>query len=185
MINVLFECSDQKAIDVENRANYIALRKRWEVLDKTITFPEDEIADNTPWYMSASEDECEEDDSNSLPPPHHSPLSSALEPTTVCRTCGKSCVLANGETGVGVRDCRSKVTRCADCAAKSGDRVASAERNRDDASSKGCGLCERACRKRFSTVGVLEDGSAMLQILEFPSKVRWLGWRDLGRYCGV
>jgi hypothetical protein len=54
---------DQKAIDIENRANYLALRKRWEVLDVTIQIPDDEMVKNVPPYMEeGSEDEREEEE---------------------------------------------------------------------------------------------------------------------------
>ena len=54
---------EQRAIDLENRSQYQALCRRWEVLDKTITFPEDDIS-NSPSYMKLSDDE---DDSNCCP----------------------------------------------------------------------------------------------------------------------
>ena len=50
-------CRDQKAIDIENRANYVALAQRWEVLDKTIQIPEEEMTQAVPEYMNDSEDE--------------------------------------------------------------------------------------------------------------------------------
>ena len=50
--------SDQKTIDLENRANYIALRQRWEVLDKTIEVPDQEpTIHNTPSYLELSDDD--------------------------------------------------------------------------------------------------------------------------------
>ena len=59
-------CRDQKAIDIENRANYLALRKRWEVLDVTIQIPDDEMVKSIPPYMEeGSEDEREEEETNS------------------------------------------------------------------------------------------------------------------------
>jgi hypothetical protein len=67
---------DRKTIDIENRANYIALRQRWRVLDKTITFPDDELTDEDPWYMELSEDEGI--DSNSAP------SLDELAPTSAC-----------------------------------------------------------------------------------------------------
>ena len=48
---------DQKTIDIENRANYVALKKRWGVLDVTIQIPEDEMLKSVPAYMEGSEDE--------------------------------------------------------------------------------------------------------------------------------
>lgn len=63
-------CRDQKAIDIENRANYFALRKRWEVLDKTIQIPDDEMVKNVPPYMevgSEDEGEVEEDEKTNSP----------------------------------------------------------------------------------------------------------------------
>ena len=56
--------SEQKTIDVENRARYQALRDRWEVLDKTITIPDDDLVDSPP-YMELSEDEQEEEEEDS------------------------------------------------------------------------------------------------------------------------
>ena len=59
---------DQKAIDIENRANYLALRKRWEVLDVTIQIPDDEMVKSVPPYMEAgSEDESEEEEETNSP----------------------------------------------------------------------------------------------------------------------
>lgn len=79
MVFLLFPTArDRKTIDIENRANYIALRRRWEVMDKTITFPEDDLAEEEPWYMELSEDE--DTDSNSAPSPDDSTPSSN-EPT--------------------------------------------------------------------------------------------------------
>ena len=71
---------DRKTIDIENRANYIALRRRWEVMDRTITFPEDDLAEEEPWYMELSEDE--ETDSNSAPSPDDSTSSGACSAAT-------------------------------------------------------------------------------------------------------
>lgn len=45
----------------------MALRRRWEVMDKTITFPDDDLLEG-PWYMEFSDDE-DNNDSNSRPPP--------------------------------------------------------------------------------------------------------------------
>ena len=52
-------CRDQKTIDIENRANYVALKQRWEVLDLTIQIPEDEMVRIVPPYMEDSDDEDE------------------------------------------------------------------------------------------------------------------------------
>ena len=49
---------------MENRARYQALRDRWEVLDKTITLPDDDLVDSPP-YMELSEDEQEDEDEDS------------------------------------------------------------------------------------------------------------------------
>lgn len=57
---------DQKTIDIENRANYVALKKRWEVLDMTIQIPEDEMVRIVPPYMEDSDDE---DESSNLSSP--------------------------------------------------------------------------------------------------------------------
>ena len=57
---------DQKTIDIENRASYVALRQRWEVLDVTIQIPDDEMVKSVPPYMKeGSEDEGEEEETNS------------------------------------------------------------------------------------------------------------------------
>jgi len=176
--------SDQRVIDVENRSNYIALRKRWEVLDKTITFPEDEIgADNEPSYMDHSEDECDQDDSNSLAPPTtHQGVSSSYEPTIVCRTCGKPCTVAEdsgsvaGEGGVaaGGGVVGERCVGCTSSDAEGQERSVTEGHGMGGASvSESCYLCEPAQNEhRYSTTGVLdEDGLGMLNILELTSRV--------------
>ena len=183
-------------IDVENRANYIALRKRWEVLDKTITFPEDEMGGDSEPYMDHSEDECEQDDSNSLAPPTHyqttptthQEVCSSYEPTTVCRTCGKSCGVAGtggvagcgGVAGEACLGCTSSNDRAVgdEGGGAEGDRGGGAEGDDRGGTSftKSCYLCEHAQyeRRRFSTSGVLdEDGLGMLSILELTSRVSY------------
>ena len=207
-IYFIFFFSDQKAIDLENRASYTALRKRWEVLDMTITFPEEEIGDNSPPYMEASEGECEQDDSNSLPPPlspYPSPfrltlpsdhqVSSTSEFTAMCRTCGKARATVSKEKGV-VSECDGQEEKCAGCVGNGG--VASYQPpGVEEVDGKGlnfevCCFCDRARGQRFSTSGVVDDdGTVMLQILELPSKVTinarsvwWVGSAG-GVWCSV
>ena len=179
-------CSDQKAIDVDNRAHYLALRRRWEVLDKTITFPDDDVIEPTQWYMETSDNECEEDDSNSSPSSiSHSPtdreLISNARATDMCRSCGKSFDIKNavknemGEHRSYGDDGRTDV--CVECSVRVED-CAAGDAVRNGAApatySNGCGLCRgEKRRRRCSSSGVLDpEGVAMLQILEFPSRVR-------------
>lgn len=51
---------------MENRAHYQALRDRWEVLDKAVTLPDDDLVDSPP-YMELSSDEEEEEVSTYCP----------------------------------------------------------------------------------------------------------------------
>ena len=181
-------CSDQKAIDVDNRAHYVALRKRWEVLDKLIIYPDDDITDATPWYMESSDDENEEDDSNSCPPPLiDQELFSAARATDVCRLCGRSCdtnVAAGRSCGGGNRKnsprCGGTVgdngsVRCLECGVE-GKGYVDGRVMRGTypvTSSSGCGLCGGVRGRRCSSSGVLDqEGVPMLQVLELPSKVR-------------
>ena len=55
---------EQKTIDLENRSQYQALCHRWEVLDKAVQLPDDDLSEAPP-YMELSDDE---DDSNSCTP---------------------------------------------------------------------------------------------------------------------
>ena len=52
-------------------------------MDRTITFPEDDLAEEEPWYMELSEDE--ETDSNSAPSPDDSTPSGACSAATDAR----------------------------------------------------------------------------------------------------
>lgn len=50
--------SERKIIDIENRSHYQALRERWEVLDKTVFLPDDDLVEAPP-YMALSDGENE------------------------------------------------------------------------------------------------------------------------------
>lgn len=52
---------EQKTLDLENRARYTALQKRWEVLDKTITIPDDDLSYSGQEYLEHSDGEDEDD----------------------------------------------------------------------------------------------------------------------------
>lgn len=107
--------SDQKAIDVENRANYHALRQRWHVLDKTVRIPDDDVLQSPP-YMEFSDDET--DDSNcSPPPPSVKPNSDSTTPQSNGLTSK-----ANGAANDNLREIERKLessslssTKCASC----------------------------------------------------------------------
>ena len=89
---------DQKAIDIENRANYLALRKRWEVLDVTIQIPDDEMVKSVPPYMEAgSEDESEEEEETNSPSTSATATATANSDTldTQTRPPNDSCSVCN------------------------------------------------------------------------------------------
>ena len=198
----MFTCRDRKTIDIENRANYIALRRRWEVLDKTVMFPDDDISD-TLWYTEFSDDETS--DSNSRPSPVPDDLSppstagirgsggvaesrrtltasrdsgnfteasfetssevssSTCNGTEVCSECGRS--LGSEEVGTTTSISGGVAGRCENC----GD-VEVAATLPSSAGYRGCG-CRK--RRRRSSSGILDqEGRTLLEILEFPSKVR-------------
>lgn len=54
---------EQKTLDLENRARYTALQRRWVVLDKTVTFPDDEPVGDSQDYLELSEGEDDDDES--------------------------------------------------------------------------------------------------------------------------
>lgn len=222
-------CRDRKTIDIENRANYIALRRRWEVMDRTITFPEDDLAAEEPWYMEFSEDE--DADSNSAPSSDDLPPSASSVVTgrreegglnyssrvgsggnlTASRDSGNF-TEASLETSSEISCGSSVADTCSSCGGRGKEVAAPSEGGSGwglhvsaASSNGGCGLspggtrrCER-CRKggsvgaqtgsegvasaadcgcgwrkrRRSTNGILDvEGRALLEILEFPSRVR-------------
>lgn len=94
-ICILYMCRDQKAIDIENRANYVALKQRWEVLDVTIQIPDDEMVKNVPPYMEeGSEDEQGEEEEEDEGEGTHCPTATGdtrdaqtQPPTNPCPVC--------------------------------------------------------------------------------------------------
>ena len=52
---------EQRTLDLENRARYQALHNRWVVLDRTVTFGDDEPVGNSQEYLELSEGEEEEE----------------------------------------------------------------------------------------------------------------------------
>ena len=48
---------EQRTLDLENRARYQALHNRWVVLDRTVTFGDDEPVGNSQEYLELSEGE--------------------------------------------------------------------------------------------------------------------------------
>ena len=219
-------CRDQKAIDIENRANYMALKQRWEVLDATILIPDDEMVKNVPPYMEDSEDE---DDMNSNLSPSHT-VDSEEQLTGVCNNIGDStvsespdCQSKDPESAVAVCSYCTNPTNCdsgncslgesTDSAISDTQRTSSAapaassrfsgqnespQMNQSTLKDKVTEVCEHLngrlastspsqtqsdaqrergpkCRcnfRRDSSSEVLdEEGRALFNILEFPSKV--------------
>ena len=58
---LLFLSREQRTLDLENRARYQALHNRWIVLDRTVTFADDEPVGNSQEYLELSEGEEEEE----------------------------------------------------------------------------------------------------------------------------
>ena len=78
---------DQKAIDIENRANYVALKQRWAVLDVSIQIPDDEMVKSIPSYM---EEDSENEEEESSSPPDHTLGNAQIQQATDC------CPVLNG-----------------------------------------------------------------------------------------
>lgn len=189
-------------------------------MDRTITFPEDELTEEEPWYMELSDDE--ETDSNSAPAKGDCPLSASL---AVMESRGTEREGLNGGNLTASRDsgnfteasletsisCGSSVAdTCSSCGGvlqrgggkeplEGGRGLCSTAGGRNGGcrlSPGGTHRCER-CRnggvhngagglslddcgcgwrkRRQSTNGILDkEGQALLEILEFPSKVSTL-----------
>ena len=208
----MHSCRDQKTIDIENRANYVALAQRWEVLDVTIQIPEEEMSKSIPVYMEDSEDEGDcglsspdnqtektgnprnTDEPSSVENPEKSqPSDSNL--TGDC--CGVNC--SQGEsTGSAVTDVQhsphvqaalprsqcggSQVESSGDdgqCSGEACDHIngrvpsSSSLQSQGDPQTGSGKRCSCHCRQKSSSGVLDEEGQALLNILEFPSKVLW------------
>ena len=193
-------CREQKTIDIENRAHYLALRERWKVLDATITFPDDDLVQSPP-YMELSDGE---EDSNCSPlhtksggrsgPSSQAGLNNSKtvsgNPGTACD--GSGCVstldsqsFSNGFKPSPRHPHLSNPSATTDSLSPS---AATETENRDRTSSAPCtittttttsastadgDLSECSCdfRKKSYEDVLDEEGRALLQILEFPARV--------------
>lgn len=165
---------EQKTIDIENRAHYQALRRRWVVLDATITLPDDDLV-HAPPYMELSDGDEDKEDSNRSPLAPESRLSSdsasggtpSGNPGTDCE--GSGCVPALKPKGLsnGLRP-----DRLGSFDTENRDRTCSAPcPSPTTKTSRGVPECPCDFRKKSYDDVLDEEGRALLQILEFPAKV--------------
>ena len=173
---------DQKTIDIENRAHYQALRQRWEILDKSIYLPDDDLV-NSPPYMELSEDE--DGDSNFSSPNHEPPrhskkqgangsvktsertLRSISDPAPVVTELDEEEKVRTKSEVTAAVCTNTHLTRTHTSANKA-NGSAGGKSGGDNSTSLKCG-CDF---KKHSYEELLDsEGEAMMQILEFPSKV--------------
>jgi len=178
---------EQKTIDVENRAHYQALRDRWEVLDKAVTLPDDDLVDSPP-YMELSSDEEEEEVSTYCPAGskyqqvldrHRKSEPSNFHGTELKSSVGdvaRSKSSSVDETGASA----STVKHVSTCEERKSPIVSNSGRHPPRAKKKGSSMeesgdvestCSCNFRRRSCDSVLDEEGRALLQILEFPSKV--------------
>ena len=206
----MYACRDQKTIDIENRANYVALAQRWEVLDVTIQIPEEEMSKSIPVYMEDSEDEEDcglsspDDQTEKTGNPRNTDEPSSVENSEKSQTSDSALTVGCGgvncsegeSTGSAVTDVQhsphvqaalprsqcggSQVESSEDGGLCSSDvcdhvngRVASSSslQSQGDAQSVSGRRCGCHCRQKSSSGVLDEEGQALLNILEFPSKV--------------
>lgn len=211
---IIYMCRDQKTIDIENRANYNALHRRWEVLDMTIQIPDDEMVKSVPVYMEDSEDE---EDSNSSSPPTKTSLDeqsqqtvdsclgckksdpddvsemskdkqkvshpSAVECTNTCTCCGggmhhsshvqPSASSCSSQNNSSPGDWSTSTENTTDLCQHFDDRIAATSSFSwdEDRQSERRPKCRCNFRRKSSSDVLDEDGLALFNILEFPSKV--------------
>jgi hypothetical protein len=173
---------EQKTIDIENRSQYQALCRRWEVLDEAVTLPDDDLCAAPP-YMELSDGE---DDSNCCTPASESRQRTVSDCSVRCHSNGgvrtrlKSPSV--GET--------QQSARCSDLASLRSkghgevESVAMITDKRNVTPDQECvvnggmeGECDRqpqcGCdfRRRSWDEVLDEEGEGLLSILELTSKV--------------
>jgi len=207
---IYFTSRDQKTIDLENRANYNALRQRWRILDKTIQVPSHEMSiHDNPTYMELSDD----DSADPIYPAAHREVSkpereekdiiNSLEDTgDLCSRCNKvirSEVVRSQRSSLTSSDCTSSgengflTTESSDTSSSVRDQTTPPNTGSDGGTSgqtsasvsraeggTECDICEwrssTSCQCRChsnSLDNLASDELALLQILDFPSRVSY------------
>ncbi len=192
---------DQRTIDLENRANYLALRQRWQILDKTLQIPNHEptINDHPSYLEHSDENTCSPSPSNATTRTETDVSSedkdvlNSLEESldrsnVVCNSCHKTMTLSSSSLGnsttTNSESGFSELSNNSSCNCEKTERSETeCERSVSGAcvqsvgeSSEDCGICRD--QVGVARVGVAREGVTRRCECEFRSSCENLSTED-------